>query len=294
VTSPVEHGEQARVTRVVCAQLSPEIGDLPSNQEGCLAAVRSALQNDADIIVLPELATSGYVFESQREARSVSMTPDDPFFARLATLLDTTDSIVILGFCEQDPGGALFNSAAAVTSAGVIDVYRKTHLWDRETLIFEPGAERAPVIETVHGRIGILICYDLEFAEMPRSLALRGADLIAVPTNWPLGDHPADERAAEVIYAQAAARANGVFIACCDRAGIERGQEWTEGTVIIDQFGWVRASATTGSRSPGSPADGTETARADVFTRLARDKAISPHNDLLGDRRPDIYAQGLA
>jgi predicted amidohydrolase len=294
VTGHTENGDPTRVTRIVCAQLDPVVGELMANQEKCLAAVRTALADDADIIVLPELATAGYVFESKREAISVAIRPDDPFFERLSNLLFTTDSIVILGFCEQDPNGGLFNSAAAVTQDGVVEVYRKTHLWDRETLIFEPGAEMAPVFETVHGRIGILICYDLEFAEMPRSLALRGADLIAVPTNWPLGDHPADERAAEVIYAQAAARANGVFIACCDRAGIERGQEWTEGTVIIDQFGWVRASATAGSRTPFRPAEGTEIARADVFTRLARDKAISPHNDLLGDRRPDIYARGLA
>lgn len=286
--------DPTRVTRVVCAQLDPVVGDLPANQDKCLDAVRAAVADGADVVVLPELSTSGYVFESVAEARSLAIPQDHEFFGRLAGLLAGTDTIVVVGFCELGPSGTLWNSAAMVGADGVIAVYRKTHLWDRETLFFEPGADPAPVIDTPHGRLGILICYDLEFAEMPRALALAGADLIAVPTNWPLGEHPDDERAAEVIYAQAAARANGVFVAVCDRSGVERGQEWTEGTVVIDQFGWVRAAATGGGRPVDGSAIGTETARADLFPRLARDKAISPHNDLLGDRRVDIYAKGLS
>ena len=88
------------------------------------------------------------------------------------------------------PTAVIYNSAAVVDSSGVRAVYRKTHLWDRERLIFTPGAELPPVVETAHGRIGVLICYDLEFPELPRSLALRGADLICAPVNWPLIDPP--------------------------------------------------------------------------------------------------------
>jgi len=284
----------ARVTRVICVQLDPVVGAGAANREKCRAAVARAIADGGDVIVLPELATSGYVFTSAKEARSVAVGRDHEFFGGISSLLTGTDAVVILGFCEIDTRGRLWNSAAAVTARGVVSVYRKTHLWDRETLIFEPGTEPPPVIDTAHGSIGILICYDLEFAEMPRSLALRQADLIAVPTNWPLGEHPDDERAAEVIYAQAAARANGVFIACCDRSGVERGQQWTEGTVIIDQFGWVRATATLGGRAAREPGHGGDTAQADIFPHLARDKAISPHNDLLGDRRIDIYAKDLS
>lgn len=290
------------VARIVCVQLAPVLGELAGNQDRVLAAVRSARADRADVIVLPELATSGYVFRSQEEAATVALPADAPFFARLAGLLAGSDTVVVLGFCEQGPGTTLWNSAALVDRTGVVTVYRKTHLWDRETLVFTAGHDPAPVVDTVHGRIGILICYDLEFAEMPRSLAVGGADLIAVPTNWPLGEHPPDERAAEVIYAQAAARSNGLFIACCDRAGVERGQAWTQGSVIVDQFGWVCAAATSGGRTDaGGPGTGSrapdpelpvQTARADVFLHLARDKSISPHNDLLGDRRTDLYARG--
>lgn len=282
----------ARVTRVVCAQIDPMVGDLPGNRVKCLDAIRAAKADGGDVIVLPELATSGYVFESAAEARGLSMTRDDVFFDEVSAILRPSDAVVVVGFCERDSADELWNSAAVVTAVGVQAVYRKAHLWDREKVVFTAGSDLPPVIETPHGRLGVLICYDLEFAEMPRSLALRGADLLVVPTNWPRGEHPDDEHPAEIIHAQSAARANGVFIACCDRSGAERGQLWHEGTVIIDQFGWVRAETTGRGRHGHRIATGHETAEADVFPRLARDKAVSPHNDLLGDRRPDIYALG--
>ncbi len=121
---------------------------------------------------------------------------------------------------------------------------------------------------------------------MPRLLALAGADLLVVPTNWPSGEHPKAERVAEVIAAQAAARTNGLFIACCDRSGVERGQTWNEATVIVSQYGWVMAEIL--------PDDaGTHpVARAALSLHLARDKRISPHNGLFADRRPDLYRKG--
>ncbi|MFJ8159087.1 nitrilase-related carbon-nitrogen hydrolase [Streptomyces sp. NPDC094468] len=268
------------VTRVVCEQLAPRVGDLAHNEDLARDAVRRALSDRADIVVLPELTTSGYVFADAEEARRTAIRADDPFFADLQALLAGTTTVVVLGFCE-DAGDMVYNSAAVVDGDGVRAVYRKTHLWDRETLFFSPGQSMAPVVTTPHGRIGVLICYDMEFPEMPRQLALAGADLIAVPTNWPLEDHPTGERPAEIIQAQAAARANGLYIACADRGGTERGQQWTQGTAVIDQYGWITAAAA-----------GTEhRIVTDLFLHLSREKALSPHNDLLGDRRTDLYGQ---
>ncbi|MFH8468394.1 nitrilase-related carbon-nitrogen hydrolase [Streptomyces sp. NPDC017991] len=286
---------QTGVTRVVCEQLAPRVGDLIHNKGLALDAVRRALADGADIVVLPELVTSGYVFETAEEARTTAITVEDPFFSDLSAVLAGSQSVVVLGFC-QAADDTLYNSAAVVDASGVRAVYRKTHLWDRETLFFTPGDRTPPVVDTAHGRIGVLICYDLEFAEMPRRLALAGADLIAVPTNWPLVGHPAGQYPAEIIQAQSAARANGVFIACADRSGVERGQQWTQGTAVIDQFGWLTSAATgpTTSSAPSAPSASSasdQRAVADLFLHLSRDKAISPHNDLLGDRRPDIYAQ---
>jgi predicted amidohydrolase len=160
----------------------------------------------------------------------------------------------------------------------VIGVYRKGHLWDREKLCFAPGREPPRVFDTPAGRIGVLVCYDLEFPEMPRTLALAGAELICIPTNWPLVERPEGERPPEVINAMAAARLNRVFIACCDRTGTERGQHWTAGTAIVDEQGWVLARQT-----------GAGPARATVDLARAHDKAYTELADLMADRRPELY-----
>ncbi|WP_218220664.1 nitrilase-related carbon-nitrogen hydrolase [Nesterenkonia sp. Act20] len=275
---------ERKLTNVACHQLTPMVGDLEGNLTLIGEAVAEACSDGTDVLVLPELSTSGYVFRSRAEARSVAMTTDHPFFAETSAALGGTSLVVVVGFCE-DGGEVLYNSAALIDADGVSAVYRKTHLWDRETQVFEPGNDLPPVVDTVHGRIGLLICYDMEFPEMPRLLALAGADLIAVPTNWPSGEHPVAERAAEVIAAQAAARTNGVFIACCDRAGIERGQSWNEATVIVSQYGWVVADVPDASGA-------RPVARASLSLHLAEDKSISPHNGLLADRRPDLYRKG--
>ncbi|MCM3300821.1 hydrolase [Streptomyces pseudogriseolus] len=282
MTAPAPNPDSG-VARVVCEQLAPRVGDLAHNKELAVDAVRRALSERADIVVLPELVTSGYVFADTDEARRTAITPDDAFFTDLTRLLSGTRTVVVLGFCE-DGGSTLYNSAAVLDADGVRAVYRKTHLWDRETLFFTPGERMAPVVTTAHGRIGVLICYDLEFPEMPRRLATAGADLIAVPTNWPLEERPVGERPAEIVQAQAAARANGVYIACADRGGTERGQAWTQGTAVINQYGWITATAT-------ATAATRHRAVTDVFLHLSRDKSLSPHNDLLRDRRTDLYAQ---
>lgn len=260
------------MTRVTCCQLAPRIGDLGWNRALTVSAIRGAAAAGADLVVLPELATSGYCFQSREEAASVAVSAADPLFDEWAEAAG--DAAVVAGFCELGEDGTLYNSAAFVDRDGVRFVYRKTHLWDREKLVFEPGDRPPPIVETSFGQIGIVICYDLEFPEVIRSLALRGADLIAVPTNWPLVDRPAGEHPPEVIAAMASARTNHVFIACCDRTGQERGVEWTAGTSLIDELGWVVASES-----------------VDFDLSRARSKALSPRNDALGDRRPELYRE---
>jgi predicted amidohydrolase len=266
------------VTRIVCHQLAPVIGELDRNCDAIVAAVTSAVVAGADVVVLPELATSGYVFDSLEEARSLAVDLDHEVFTRVASALTGTSAVAVFGFGERGRADVVHNSAAVVVAGGVQEVYRKTHLWDTEKRFFQPGTELPPVVTTAAGRIGVLVCYDLEFPEMTRHLALAGAELIVVPTNWPWGPRPAGERPVETVIAMAAARTNRVVIACCDRTGTERGQEWTAGTTIIDYEGWVAATC---------DADGV--ARAELDLVPTRDKRISTRNDLLGDRRTDLY-----
>ena len=141
----------------------------------------------------------------------------------------------------------------------------------------------APVVETRHGRIGLGVCYDIEFPELTRGLALGGADLIALPTNWPL-----EQRDPPMLrsLATTAAYLNRVFVAVCDRAGNERGLRFQGGSVIAAPDGSVPAVAGTGARS--------ETLVADCEFELARDKRSGTQNDVLADRRPEHYLSALA
>ena len=268
--------------QVACLQLSPVIAQLADNCAMSTAAIAAAAADGAGLIVVPELVTSGYVFESLAEAKSVAITPAHPVFADWAAAAG--EGVVVGGFAELGDDGLVYNSAAVVDQDGVLAIYRKVHLWDTEKRVFTPGDLAPPVLATRVGSLGVLICYDLEFPEMTRGLAMAGAEIIAVPTNWPLVERPAAERPPEVVIAMAAARVNRVFIACCDRAGVERGQEWTEGTSIIGADGWVVAEAEKSD-------DGIPTARATIDPSAAWDKTISPANDLFLDRRPDVYTQ---
>jgi predicted amidohydrolase len=262
---------------IACCQIDPAIGELTANAELIEAQIRLAVAAGADIVVLPELATSGYMFANADEARALALTPTDSAFANWSAAAG--DSIVIGGFCELGDDTRLYNSAVMVDGAGVIARYRKTHLWDREKLIFTPGGALPPVLKTKHGVVAVMVCYDLEFAELTRRVALDGAELIAAPVNWPLFPRPQGEHPGEVITAMSTARTNKIAIACCDRAGVERGQQWTEGTAIVDPDGWVVATA-----GPGSAM-----AVADIDLAATHDKTLTEHVHLFDDRRVDLY-----
>lgn len=272
------------MTRVACVQLAPVLGDLAGNVERATAAIAAAVADGADVVVLPELCTSGYVFATVDEARAVAVTPAHALFGRWAAAAG--GAVVVAGFAEDadDGSGRLFNAAVVLDASGVRAVYRKAHLWDAEPLFFTPGDAEPPVVETAHGRIAVVVCYDLEFPEWVRVPVLAGADLIAVPTNWPAFPTPAGERSGEVTNAMAAARLNRVAIACADRSGTERGQEWTRGTAIVDADGWVLAA--TGEEGGA--------AVADVDLAASRTKALTERADALGDRRPELYGAVVA
>jgi predicted amidohydrolase len=265
------------MTRIACCQIDPAIGELAANAALVGEQIGAAVAQGADVIVLPELATSGYMFADADEARAVALTPADPVFADWATA--AANSVVVAGYCELGADGLLYNSAVMLDAGGVLVNYRKTHLWDREKLIFTPGDTLPPLVKTRHGDIALMICYDVEFGELTRRAALDGAELIATPVNWPLFPRPEGERPGEVITAMSTARTNKIAIACCDRAGVERGQRWTEGTAIVDPDGWVVASVGPG---PG-------VAVADVDLSVTHDKSVSEHVNLLTDRRIDLY-----
>ena len=264
-------------TTVACCQFAPEFGDLAANCVAVTALIADAVRAGADVVVLPELATSGYMFADAEEARSLALPSQAPVFTQWAAAAG--ESIAVVGYCEAGEDGLLYNSAVMLDGSGVLAGYRKTHLWDREKLIFTPGGALPTVVKTRHGDIAMMVCYDLEFAEVTRGVAVAGAELIVAPVNWPLFPRPVGERPGEVITAMSTARTNRVAVAACDRCGVERGQPWTAGTVIVDPDGWVVATA--------GP-DATMVL-ADLDLAATHDKSLSDHVDLLADRRLDLY-----
>jgi predicted amidohydrolase len=270
------------VTRVACQQLAPTLGDLEANRALTRGAIGEAVQAGAEVIVLPELITSGYMCAAPVVAASAAVAADGEILREWGAAAAEAGVVIVGGFCERGDDGAVYNSAAVLDPAGLRAVYRKLHLWDREKLVFTPGSEPPPVIDTPVGRIGVLICYDLEFPELTRSVALDGAQLLVVPTNWPLVDRPEGERPPEVVIAMAAARVNRMAIACADRVGLERGQRWTGGATIVGVDGWVAAE----TREPGLLI-------ADVDLEPALDKRLTEHADAFGDRRPELYEAAL-
>ena len=265
--------------RVACAQIPLSVGDTTGNRTTCRSAIEAAARGDAQIVVLPELASSGYVFADRAELSSLAETRDGPAISEWANLAEAFGLTIVAGFPEA-AGDAIYNSAAVVDKTGVRGVYRKAHLWDSENAVFDRGDDVPVVVDTDHGRIGVMICYDVEFPEWVRAVALSGADLLCAPVNWPLLPRPDGERPTEMVRALAGAGMNRMPIAVCDRVGVERGQDWIGGSVIIDADGYPVAIAEFGKAG---------LVTGDIDLAESRVKRINAHNDVLGDRRTDLY-----
>jgi predicted amidohydrolase len=268
--------------RIAACQLSLRVGETGRNRAAARDAIDIAAAQGAHVVVLPELVSSGYVFADAAEARSLAEPADGPTVTAWRRLAARHHLVIVGGFCELGESGQLLNSAAIVDGEGTRAIYRKAHLWDAEPDVFTPGDGDPPVVDTAYGRIGLMVCYDAEFPEWVRKPALAGADLLAVPTNWPAEPRPPGERPMVVLNVQAAASANRIFIAAADRCGTERGVSWVGGAVIAGVDGYPLAGPVC--------ADEPAVLVADCDLRLARSKANSPRNDVHADRRTDLYS----
>jgi len=273
--------------RIACIQMEPVVGEKPANVARTLELIERAAGARADLIVLPELANSGYVFNTREEAFALS----EPVPSGETSVLwaDTAKRLgvhIVAGIAERD-GCVLYNSAVLIGPDGHIGTFRKVHLWAAENLYFEPGDLGFPVFRTRLGRIGMAICYDAWFPETFRLAALQGADIVCVPTNWvPIpGQDPTREAMANILV-MAAAHSNSLFIACADRIGVERGQSFEGQSLVVGHTGWPVAG-------PASR-DGEEILIADVnLADARRDRNWNAFNQVLRDRRSDVYGEML-
>lgn len=269
--------------RVACVQMEPKIGEKHANLAKSEKMIRAAAEAGARLVVLPELANSGYVFSTRDEAFELAEpVPGGETCALWADLASSLGITIVAGICEC-ADGALYNSAVTIGPRGYIGTYRKVHLWNREALFFEPGNLGFPVFTTDVGRIASFICYDCWFAEAFRCCSLQGADILCVPTNWvPIPGQDPNRQAMANILVMAAAHSNSVFVAAADRIGTERGQPFIGQSVIVSYTGWPIGG-------PASP-DNEEIVYADINLSDARKKRTwNEFNHILRDRRPEVY-----
>jgi predicted amidohydrolase len=268
---------------VAAVQVSADV-DGPRDEAALVTAVRGAAEAGAELVVLPELALSGSCFADADEALSRAEAADGPTVALVRALSAELGIVVVAGF-PLAADQATYNCAVIADRGAVLGVYRKVHLWDGEHRGFVPGSGPPLVVDTHLGRVGVMVCYDLEFPEWGRMAVQAGAQLLAVPVNWPLLPRPEGVPAIEVAKAQAVAAAYGVHVVVADRCGTERGVDWVGGSLVCDRTGYLLAGPAT---APGETAAPTMVL-ADVDLPSADDKQVSAFNNLLSDRRPDLY-----
>jgi predicted amidohydrolase len=269
--------------RIAVGQFEPRIGEKRENVVRTLELIDEAAERGAELVVLPELCNSGYMFASQEEAESLAEpVPDGPTVAAWLERCATHGIVLVAGIAERD-GDLLYNSAVVLAPNGHIGTFRKLHLWNEENRWFAKGDRGVPVFDTPVGRIATIVCYDGWFPECYRLAALGGADLVCIPTNWvPIPGQAEGQPAMATILCQAAAHSNSIVVAAADRIGVERGQPFIGQSVIVSHTGWPLSG-------PAS-VDGAELLVADVdLDEVRRARQWNQFNDPLRDRRPDTY-----
>lgn len=260
--------------RVSVLQFEPKLGDVAHNLQQ-IEKLMSGLETD--LVVLPELCLSGYVFNHTDEIRAVAQDPSDSeIFNSLRALSKAKDCSIVLGFAEL-AGANLFNSSALINPDGSLKVYRKTHLFYREKLFFDPGDTGFFVAEAKGGiKIGMMICFDWQFPEAMRTLALLGAQVICHPANlvMPWCQEAMKTRSLE----------NRAFSITANRIGTEangaQSEYFTGQSQILGHKGEILIRL--------AP-DSEELATVLINPGLALDKTVSPFNDVIADRRPEFY-----
>lgn len=225
--------------RIACCQLDVVKADFEANKATFEQTLRDLRAKEVELAIFPECFLTGYAFNSKEEAEAASIIRIQA--AELQSAVEETGILAVVGFAEKFDGG-LANSAVLLEPDVEPRFYRKAHLphigFDR----FAAEGNELPVFETRLGRIGIIICFDQRHPEGARTLVLKGADLICLPTNWPEGA----EMSAHYI-APARAAENRVCYATCNRAGSEGGFNFIGASGLYEVSGKCIAKAEIGS-----------------------------------------------
>lgn len=272
--------------KVAVAQMDPKLGKVNENLNKILSMISEAARNGARLIIFPECALTGYMFNSLEEAKGIPETIPGPSSERIAALTKKENVYVVYGTLEQS-GSKIYNAAALIGPEGLIGKVRKLQPPHMGIDNFcEPGNEVPRVYKTPIGNIGIFICMDAVFPEHARVLALAGADIFAVPTNTPAGtDYVAS------VFQATRALENHCFDLYANRCGVEKGSAFMGMSMLIGVWGEVIVKANKAAMD-GSTLATEEIIYAVIEPEQARNKRMEGNGwwcDLWEARRPELY-----
>jgi predicted amidohydrolase len=275
--------------RVATVQFTTHPGQPAQNRARALQQIELAATAGAQVIVLPELAISGYTVDAT-QLRKAAEPLHGETMSSWSEAAQRRGVVIVGGFCES-VGELLFNAAIMVGPQGLLLHYRKLHLFDAEKLVFAPGDLTLRPVDTPFGRIGVCVCYDLRFVEVMRALALQDADLIAVPTAW-VGGFDKAPRDGDGLIGQARgaivqANLNQVYVACASPGGSTSEANFLGSSLVADPYGQILVGP--------MPADDQGIVMADMELSVVqqakqRSELIRPRLD----RRTDIYGVSVA
>ena len=266
---------EKRTAHLALIQFESVLCDPAANIEKACRMIAEAAAQGADLVVLPELFSTGYQLNIVGPRMpDLAESVDGPTVRALQEAARAGGCYVVAGLAlTHGLAGVAFNSAVFIDRDGEVQgVYDKQHLWALERFYFRSGCG-CPVFDTDFGRVGVMICYDMGFPEVARMLALQGAELVVCPSAWCAEDMDVWD-----VNVPARALENTVFVAAVNRFGEEDGLVMPGHTKVCDPRGHVVAEL-------AEEAEGVLHARIDLGT-LAAARQVSPY---LRDRRPDLY-----
>ncbi len=231
----------------------------------------------ADLLVMPELANTGYLYESPDSLFPFAESVHQPgaFLTFLHEQSLKTEGVIVAGYAEKEDQH-LYNSAVAISPEGILANYRKTHLYADEKKLFQPGDSGFSTFQWKSVSIGIMICFDWIFPESARTLALAGAQIIAHPANLVMP------------YCQAAmvtrSIENQVFTITANRIGQEKTKRQS-----LNFTGRSQMTDPKGRQIFQAASDEICLHRCEIDPTQANNKHISKNNNLFEDRRPSLY-----
>lgn len=266
--------------KIAGVQMDVRLGEKDRNVSRMIEFLKTTAAAGAGITIFPECAISGYCFQSRGEAAEFAETIPGPSTDRMHQACRELNCHAVFGMLEAADDN-LYNAAVLMGPMGLIGVYRKVHLPFLGVDMMTTSGERGFEVFTAGDvRVGLNICYDAAFPEAARCLALQGADLIVLPTNWP----PGAECVADFVI-NARAMENGVYYAAVNRVGTERGVTFIAKSRICDPTGRTLAEASSSDEEILYAEIDPERARRKHVIRIAGRNEI----DRLADRHPEMY-----